>query len=150
MRRALFTTMALAGVVAVAFTGSSLAAGSRATVKTRHGELGTFLVDGKGRTLYLFEKDRTKKSTCYGACATAWPPLLTSGKPKVAGKAKRKLLGTVKRTDGKTQVTYKGHPLYYFFGDKKAGDTTGEGVDGFGAEWYVLAPSGKKIEDEDH
>jgi predicted lipoprotein with Yx(FWY)xxD motif len=148
MRRALFTTMALAGVVAVAVAGSSLAAGSRATVKTRHGELGTFLVDGKGRTLYLFEKDKTKKSTCTGACATAWPPLLTSGKPKAAGKAKRSRLGTTKRKDGKTQVTYKGHPLYYFYLDTKAGDTNGEGVDGFGAEWYVLAPSGKKIEDE--
>ena len=148
MRRVLFTTMALTGVIAVAVAGSSLAAG-RATVKTRHGELGTFLVDGKGRTLYLFEKDKTKKSTCSGACAQAWPPLLTSGKPKAAGKAKASLLGTTKRSDGKTQVTYKGHPLYYFFQDKKAGDTTGEGIDGFGAEWYVLAPSGKKIEDEE-
>jgi predicted lipoprotein with Yx(FWY)xxD motif len=149
MRRALFTTMALTGVVAVAVAGSSIAAGSRATVKTRHGELGTFLVDGKGRTLYLFEKDKTKKSTCSGACATAWPPLLTSGKAKAAGKAKRSLLGTTKRKDGKLQVTYKGHPLYFFYLDSKAGDTKGEGVNGFGAEWYVLAPSGKKIEDED-
>lgn len=149
MRRALLATIALTGAVAVAAASTSMAAGNRATVKTRHGALGTFLVDGQGRTLYLFEQDKTKKSTCYAACATAWPPLLTSGKAKGAGKAKSSLLGTTKRRDGKLQVTYKGHPLYYFFQDKKAGDTNGEGVNGFGAEWYVLAPSGKKIEDDD-
>ena len=117
-------------------------------MKTRHGKLGTFLVGTNGRTLYLFEKDKTKKSTCSGDCATAWPPLLTTGKPKAAGKAKASLLGTTKRADGKTQVTYKGHPVYYFVQDKKAGDTNGQGVDGFGAEWYVMAPSGKKIDDD--
>ncbi len=145
MRRVFVPAVIVAGL-ALALAGTGLAAGP-ATVKTRHGKLGTFLVGPNGRTLYLFEKDKTKKSTCYDACATAWPPLLTTGKPKAAGKARASLLGTTKRTDGKTQVTYKGHPLYYFVQDKKAGDTAGEGVDGFGAEWYVLAPNGKKIED---
>jgi predicted lipoprotein with Yx(FWY)xxD motif len=144
MRRALITTIALAAAIAVA--APSFAAGSRATVKTRHGALGTFLTDGKGRTLYEFENDKTRKSTCNGACATAWPPLLTGGKAKRAGQAKGSLLGTTKRRDGKLQVTYKGHPLYYFFQDMKAGDTHGEGVNGFGAQWFVLAPSGRKIE----
>jgi predicted lipoprotein with Yx(FWY)xxD motif len=148
MRRAL-TTIALAAAVSVAVAGTGVAAGHRATVKTRHGQLGTYLVDGKGRTLYLWEADKTKKSTCYDACATAWPPLLTSGKAKAAGKARTSLLGTTKRKDGKTQVTYKGHPLYYFFQDKKAGDAKGEGIDGFGAEWYVVGASGKKIENDD-
>jgi predicted lipoprotein with Yx(FWY)xxD motif len=136
----------LAAVVAggLALTGSSLAAGP-ATVNTRHGKLGTFLVGPNGRTLYLFEKDKTSKSTCYDACAGAWPPLLTSGKPKASGSTKASLLGTTKRKDGKVQVTYKGHPLYYFVQDKKAGDTKGQDVDAFGAEWYVLATSGKKI-----
>lgn len=75
-------------------------------------KLGTILVDGKGRTLYLFEADKSTTSTCNGGCATAWPPLLTSGSPSVGGSAKSGLLGTSKRSDGKTQVTYHGHPLY--------------------------------------
>jgi predicted lipoprotein with Yx(FWY)xxD motif len=147
MRRAL-AAIAVAGL-ALALAGTGLAAGGAATVKTRHGKLGTFLVDGKGRTLYLFEKDKTKKSRCSGSCAVAWPPLTTTGKPQAAGSAKASLLGTSKRSDGTTQVTYNGHPLYRFVQDKKAGDTKGEGVDAFGAEWYVLSPSGKKIE-HDH
>jgi len=147
MRRVL-TTIALAAAMAAVVAGTSVGA-SRATVKTRHGKLGTFLVDGKGKTLYLFEADKTSKSTCNDACATYWPPLLTSGKPKVAGKARKSLLGTTRRKDGKTQVTYKGHPLYSFVSDTKAGQTMGEGVDGFGAEWYVLGANGKKIENDD-
>ena len=147
MRHLLASLIVVAGLaLVVSATGS--AAGSAATVKTRHGKLGTFLVGTNGRTLYLFEKDKTKKSTCSDACATAWPPLLTTGKPKAAGKAKASLLGTTKRADGKTQVTYKGHPVYYFVQDKKAGDTKGQGVDGFGAEWYVMSPSGKKIDND--
>ncbi|WP_028060282.1 COG4315 family predicted lipoprotein [Candidatus Solirubrobacter pratensis] len=148
MRRLIVAAVVAAGLV-VAGAGTSVAAGSTATVKTRHGQLGTFLVGPNGRTLYLFEKDKTKKSTCSGACAKAWPPLLTTGKPKASGSAKASLLGTTKRSDGTTQVTYKGHPLYYFIQDTKAGQTKGQGIDGFGAEWYVLSPSGKKIEGKD-
>src|SRR3954466_1535523 len=118
------------------------------TVKTRHTSLGTFLVDGKGMTLYLFEKDKGKKSKCYGQCAQFWPPALSSGKPKAGGKAKKSLLGTSKRKDGSKQVTYKGHPLYYFVQDTKPGDTTGEGSKAFGAGWYVVKPSGKKIDND--
>src|SRR3954463_11926135 len=147
MGRGLASLIVVAGL-ALVVTATGSAAGRAATVKTRHGKLGTFLVGTNGHTLYLFEKDKTKKSTCSGDCATAWPPLLTTGKPKAAGKAKKSLLGTTKRSDGKTQVTYKGHPLYYFVQDKKAGDTTGEGVDGFGGEWYVVGTNGKKIEDD--
>ena len=138
--------IALVAACLVTFVGPGLAATGSATVKTRHGKLGTFLVDGKGRTLYLFEKDRTKKSTCTDACANGGPPLTTMGRPMGAGAAKSSLLGTSKRADGTTQVTYKGHPLYFFVQDKKAGDTKGQNVDGFGAEWYVLSPAGKKIE----
>jgi predicted lipoprotein with Yx(FWY)xxD motif len=146
MRRML-AALALAAAVALVVAGTGSAA-SRATVKTRHGKLGTFLVGGNGRTLYLFEKDKTSKSTCTGQCAQFWPPLLTSGKPKAAGKAKASLFGTTKRSDGKVQVTYKGHPLYYFSQDTKPGDTMGEGFNAFGAKWYVLAPSGKKIDSD--
>jgi predicted lipoprotein with Yx(FWY)xxD motif len=140
--------LALTAAVALSLAAVGVAHAAGAGVKTRHGKLGTFLVGTNGRTLYLFEKDKTKKSTCSGACATAWPPLLTTGKPKAAGKAKASLLGTTKRADGTRQVTYKGHPVYYFVQDKKAGDTNGEGVDGFGAEWYAMSPSGKKIDDD--
>lgn len=146
MRRALIAT-ALIATLAAAGVGTGIAAGSAATVKTRHGKLGTFLVGPKGRTLYLFEKDKTTKSTCYDACAGGWPPLLTSGSPKASGSVKKSLLGTTKRKDGKLQVTYKGHPLYYFVQDKKAGDTKGQDSKAFGAGWYVVAPSGKQIGD---
>jgi predicted lipoprotein with Yx(FWY)xxD motif len=146
MRRILLVAVALAAGLAIVVAAPGHAA-SRATVKTTHGKLGTFLVGPKGMTLYLFEADKSKKSTCYDDCAVAWPPLLTSGKPKASGKTKASLLGTTKRKDGKLQVTYKGHPLYYFVQDKKAGDTKGQDVNGFGAQWYVVAPSGKKIGD---
>jgi predicted lipoprotein with Yx(FWY)xxD motif len=99
------------------------------------------------QTLYLFEKDKNGKSACSGACATNWPPLLTKGTPKGTGGVKSSLLGTTKRSDGTTQVTYNKHPLYRFKGDaNKVGATKGEGLDAFGAEWYVVGTNGKKIE----
>jgi predicted lipoprotein with Yx(FWY)xxD motif len=148
MRRLILAALAVIAAAGIAFAVATPGhAASAATVKTRHGKLGTFLVGPNGRTLYLFKADKTSKSTCYGDCAKFWPPLLTSGKPKAAGKTKSSLLGTTKRTDGKMQVTYKGHPLYYFVSDKKAGDTKGQDINGFGAQWYVVAPSGKQIGD---
>lgn len=116
-----------------------------ATVSTRSGGLGDILVDGNGRTLYLFVADTSTKSTCDGSCAQAWPPLLTSGKPKASHGAKANLLGTTKRDDGGTEVTYNGHPLYLYQGDSKAGDTTGKGLNQFGALWWVLDTGGNKI-----
>jgi predicted lipoprotein with Yx(FWY)xxD motif len=104
------------------------------------------LVAGHGRTLYLFEKDKGGKSSCYGRCATFWPPVLTSGKPLAGPGAKASLLGMTRRSNGSAQVTYAGHPLYRFLEDKKPGQTKGEGSDAFGAEWYVLSPAGKKID----
>lgn len=124
-------------------------ASGAATVMLREaGDLGPVLTDGEGRTLYLFEADKDEKSTCNDACAKAWPPLTTSGEPKAGEKADAKLLGTTKRDDGSTQVTYNGHPLYYFQSDKKPGDTTGHDVEGFGAEWYALTASGDKADDD--
>jgi predicted lipoprotein with Yx(FWY)xxD motif len=145
MRR-LLAALSLAAAVGLLVAGTSSAAGSRATVKTRHGKLGTFLVAANGKSLYLFEKDKTTKSTCYGQCAKFWPPLLTTRKAKVGGKARRSLLGTTRRRDGKRQVTYKGHPLYFYSEDSGPGDTAGEGLHFFGGGWYVLAPNGKKID----
>ena len=85
-------------------------------------------------------------STCSGACAQAWPPLTTSGTPKAGGKVKASLLGTTTRSDGSREVTYAGHPLYYFEGDSAPGQTTGQGSDGFGAPWWVVSPAGKAIQ----
>ena len=108
--------------------------------------LGRILVDGNGRTLYLFEADTGTQSTCSGACAKVWPPLTTSGAVIGTGGASQPSIGTAKRLDGSVQVTFGGHPLYYFVSDTKAGDVTGEGLTSFGAGWDVLSPTGDKIE----
>jgi predicted lipoprotein with Yx(FWY)xxD motif len=107
--------------------------------------LGQILVDGSGRTLYLFAADTGTTSTCYGQCAQYWPPLLTSGAPIAGTGANASLLGTTPRTDGSTEVTYAGHPLYYVLTDKNPGDTTGQAVNNYGALWYVVGPDGKQI-----
>lgn len=108
------------------------------------GGIGEVLVDSKGLTLYLFEKDKGGKSTCYGACARAWPPLTTSGTPHAIGGAESSKLGTTKRKDGTIQVTYAGRPLYTYAADTKPGEDNGTGVDSFGAVWRPLHPDGEK------
>jgi predicted lipoprotein with Yx(FWY)xxD motif len=120
---------------------SPAAMGSTIAVAT-NAKLGQILVDGKGMTVYLFLKDTGTASTCYTTCAQFWPPVLTTGAPQAGTGAQTSLLGTTTRTDGKVQVTYAGHPLYYFLSDKASGDTTGQGVNGFGALWWVMSPSG--------
>lgn len=115
-------------------------------IATRSTSLGTILAGANGRSVYLFEKDKGTSSSCTGACASQWPPVTTSGSPTAADAAHANLLGTTKRSDGSTQVTYAGHPLYYFAGDHAAGDTNGEGLKNFGAGWYVLAANGHKID----
>ncbi|GAA0654483.1 hypothetical protein GCM10010193_00810 [Kitasatospora atroaurantiaca] len=110
------------------------------------GKLGPILVDSKGRTLYLFQADTSTTSTCNDACAAAWPPLTTTGAPVAGTGADAGLLGTTKRADGSTEVVYKGHPLYYYVGDAKPGDTNGQELNQFGAEWYVLNAAGDKVE----
>jgi predicted lipoprotein with Yx(FWY)xxD motif len=119
-----------------------------AQVGVASSSLGRIVVDKGSRTLYLFEKDKKHRSACYGQCATYWPPLLTHGKPVARGGAKQSLLGMTRRANGSHQVTYAGHPLYRFAGDKKPGQTNGEGSQAFGAGWEVLSPAGKKIEDD--
>jgi predicted lipoprotein with Yx(FWY)xxD motif len=108
--------------------------------------LGRIVVDGNGRTLYAFGKDKNARSACSGSCATYWPPLLTSGKARAGHGVKASLLGTTKRGDGKLQVTYNRHPLYTFRLDTKAGQTNGEGSNDFGGVWHVLSPAGRKVE----
>lgn len=100
---------------------------------------------GSSLTLYMFAADHSGESACYGTCATVWPPLLTDGSPKAEGGAKGSELGTVKRRDGTTQVTYAGHPLYYYTPDKSPTDVTGQAVNSFGGPWYVLSPAGRVI-----
>ena len=119
-----------------------------AKVAVARSSLGRILVDARGRTLYLFEKDRRGRSLCAGACATYWPPPLTKGKPVAGTGVKRSLLGVTRRANGTTKITYAGHPLYRFVGDRRAGQTTGQDSHTFGAGWYVLSPAGKKIEED--
>jgi predicted lipoprotein with Yx(FWY)xxD motif len=124
---------------------ASPAAGKHAVVTTRHGKLGTFLVDGRGRTLYLFRKDTSATSRCSGACAALWPPLITREKPEAEGGAKAAMLSTSKRSGGARQVVYSGHPLYRYAPDTAAGQTRGQGLNTFGGRWYVVSASGRAI-----
>jgi predicted lipoprotein with Yx(FWY)xxD motif len=112
---------------------------------TTNAKFGQILVDDKGMTLYLFVADTGTSSTCYTTCATIWPPVLTTGAPQAGTGAQASLLGTTTRTDGKVEVTYSGHPLYYFVQDKAAGDTKGQAINGFGGLWWVMSPSGAAI-----
>jgi len=109
--------------------------------------LGQILVDSAGHTLYDFHKDQGSTSSCYGACAEAWPPLITEGEPHASNGAQEGLMGTTKRKDGSEQVTYNGRPLYGFTCDKGPGEANGNDVDAFGGEWYALTPSGEEPED---
>lgn len=146
MRR-LIAALAAAVLAAAALAAmnsiASSAAGSPATVKTGTSSLGPIVVDGRSHTLYLFQKDTRGRSACSGACAENWPPLLTKGKPRAGAAAKASLLGTTRRDDGTTQVTYNRHPLYTYAGDRgKRASTKGQGLAAFGATWYVVAAGG--------
>lgn len=118
------------------------------TLAVRNGPNGKMLVDGSGRTLYLFEKDKTNMSNCSGACLSIWPPLDASSKPQAKGGVVASKVGLITGADGKSQVAYNGHPLYYYAADQKPGDAQGQGLNQFGAKWYVLATSGKKIDND--
>lgn len=111
---------------------ASLAVGQNAT-------LGSFLTDASGKTLYIYTQDTANTSNCTGSCATNWPPLLTNGTPVAGTGVNASMLGTITLADGTTQVTYNGHPLYYYSQDTAAGATSGEGV---GSNWYVITPDG--------
>ena len=120
-------------------------ASSVATVSATSTSLGMILVDGNGRTLYLFEKDQPNQSACAGACVAAWPVDQSSGTPKAGSDATASLLGTIKRSDNTTQVTYNKHPLYYFARDSQAGQHNGQGINAFGAVWFVVTPAGAAV-----
>ena len=134
------------------YSAAAVASAHHATgatqVRVASSRLGRIVVDGKGHTLYLFEKDKSRRSACYGPCATYWPPLLTHGKPVARAGAKQSLLGTTRRANGSQQVTYAGHPLYRFALDRKPGQTSGEGLQDFGGGWDAVSPAGKKVESD--
>jgi predicted lipoprotein with Yx(FWY)xxD motif len=133
--------------LALAASGPTNATAARAVkVQLRRGPLGRYLVDARGRALYLFEKDRGGRSACYGSCASVWPPLLAGGRVARGAGVSAAKLATVQRRGGARQVTYGGHPLYFYAGDRRAGQTRGQGLNQFGAKWYVLAASGNKID----
>jgi predicted lipoprotein with Yx(FWY)xxD motif len=140
------TTAAAAAAPTTSSTSAATAAAAGGvSIGTTKGSAGTYLTGAGGRALYLWVADPTGKSTCAGACAAAWPPLTTKGAPMAGNGVKSSDLGTITRSDGTKQVTYNGHPLYYFVADKSAGSTSGQGSDGFGAKWWLVAPSGTAI-----
>ena len=148
MKSKLALVVAAAALIAAVVIPAGLAGASRsgpASVGVAKSKLGRILVDGRGHTLYLFGKDKRGKSSCSGACATYWPPLLSTGKPRATMGARASLLGRTKRADGRWQVTYNRHPLYRFALDTKKGQTKGEGLDDFGGEWDAVSPAGARI-----
>jgi predicted lipoprotein with Yx(FWY)xxD motif len=116
-----------------------------AAVTTHSGPNGVYLTDASGRTLYLWKADTSTSSNCNGTCAGSWPPFTTSGSPSASGKATQSMLGTTKRNDGSMQVTYNGHPLYYYAGDSAPGDMNGQGSNQYGALWWMVTPTGNAI-----
>jgi len=113
------------------------------TVKSGDSQFGSILFDGKGQAIYIWEVEDTKKAECYGDCAIAWPPVLTNGEPVASGDVKSELLGTTKRTDGTTQVTYNGHPLYYY-AHEKPGEVKCHNISTHGGLWWVIQSNGKR------
>lgn len=130
-------------------TAAAAAPAGGELIVTKHSKFGTIVAAGPKRlTVYLFEGDKGGQSACAGACASAWPPVTTSAAARAGGAAVASDLGTITRSDGTKQVTYKGHPLYFFVKDQDDGDAYGEGSNAFGAGWYVLTPSGQKIDED--
>lgn len=115
------------------------------TLETHQGTAGTFLTDASGRAVYLWHADTGMASKCVGACATAWPPLTTTGSVHAGSGVSASDIGTITRSDGSTQITYNGHPLYEFSGDHQADQTNGQGSTAFGAKWWLVSPAGKAI-----
>jgi len=135
----------VAAAAAVTHQGSASSAASNASagrVTLHKTKLGNVLATSSGRTLYLFMADKHGRSACYGKCATFWPPLMKKGALRAGSGVKPALLGTTKRKNGQTQVTYKGHPLYLFKLDKGAGQVSGQGQNFFGGKWFAVSASG--------
>src|ERR1700722_18458655 len=130
---------------AAAAPASGAAASGGTVITTAKSSAGTFLTTGSGKAVYLWVKDTGDMSNCNGACAGAWPPVTTTATATASGGAKASDIGTITRSDGTKQVTYDGHPLYYFAGDSGPGMATGQGSDGFGAKWWLVSPAGSDV-----
>jgi predicted lipoprotein with Yx(FWY)xxD motif len=132
---------------APATTASAAAGGSAAglVITTKTSSAGAFLTNGSGRAIYLWMKDGKDSSACSGACASAWPPVTTTGALTASGNANMAGLSTFTRSDGTKQAAYDGHALYYFERDSGPGEVTGQGVDAFGAKWWLVDPAGTAI-----
>ena len=115
------------------------------TIGMSTSSLGSYLTGASGRALYIWVADSNGKSSCSGACAKAWPPLTASSMPQVAGGVHAADVSLISRSDGTKQVAYKGHPLYYFVGDPRAGTTKGQGSNSFGAKWWLISPAGGQV-----
>jgi predicted lipoprotein with Yx(FWY)xxD motif len=141
------TLTAMLGVIGFLVAGSVArgATETSATVSLRKTKLGPILVNSRGRTLYLFAKDRSGKSACSGSCARFWPPLFSQSKPTAGPGVKPSLIGTTRRSNGSRQVTYNRHPLYTYALDKRAGQTNGQGNSVFGAKWYAVSAKGTAV-----
>jgi predicted lipoprotein with Yx(FWY)xxD motif len=126
-------------------SSSSASASGGTVITTAKSSAGTVLATSSGRAVYLWVKDTGDMSNCNGACAGAWPPVTTTGTATASGGATASEIGTITRSDGTKQVTYDGHPLYYFSGDSGPGTASGQGSDGFGAKWWLVAPSGSDV-----
>jgi predicted lipoprotein with Yx(FWY)xxD motif len=141
--------LVLGSAIATALAVPAIAVAATTTVITTHKvKAGTVVASSSGRTLYGFvADDKTHKSTCYGSCATVWPPLIANGAVALANGSglNKKLLGRVKRSNGKYQVTYGGHPLYFYIADRKPGQQFGQNVFQSGAKWYVINKNGNYI-----
>jgi predicted lipoprotein with Yx(FWY)xxD motif len=138
--------LALSALLAVALALPAAAMGAGApTVEVHGSRYGRVLTDGAGRTLYLFTREPSARSRCYGACAKAWPPLIARGRLAAGRGARDGLLGVTRRRDGRRQVTYRGHPLYYYVGETRAGQILCQNVVEFGGTWLVVSPAGKAI-----
>jgi predicted lipoprotein with Yx(FWY)xxD motif len=144
-KQLLVASALLTAIAAIAAMTASASVAAKTRVNVRTTSLGKILVTAQGRTLYLFAPDKRGKSTCYGSCATYWPPLLVTGKPTAGTGVKASLLGVTVRKDGKHQVTYNGHPLYAYVGDTAAGKTSGEGLNLSGGLWWVVSPAGTAV-----
>jgi predicted lipoprotein with Yx(FWY)xxD motif len=109
------------------------------------GDFGKHLTNGKGRALYVFTSDSGKTSNCYGDCAHAWPPYIVNAKPRAVEGARQGLIGVTRRTDGRLQATYAGHPVYFYIRDKSPGEVLCQAVQEFGGFWYILRAGGKVV-----
>ena len=140
--------VALAGWVASGSGASgptALASAKGPKLKLVDSNYGTILANGRGRALYLFTADGGKASNCYGDCATAWPPYIVKSLPLAGRGVKAGKVGTTRRSDGRLQATYAGHPLYFYEGDNEPGEVLCQAVNEFGGYWYVLRASGKAV-----